>query len=115
MTNQKKLSSYDYFMAVQVSMHSSYIVDSYDNIPDEDDAHEKVEKVERWEGLSKEAKTVIQMILGSPAEILELIITPTTGRISKESKKKLFTYFRKQWGWKTKTIFEEIEQWVESL
>ena len=114
MGNKNKLSSYDYFLAMQVASDSSYVY-SYENIPDVSNAQEELEKQEKYEGLSGEARTIIDMIISSPAEILDLIITPTTGKISREAKKKLFTFFRKQWGWKTKTIFREIEQWTNQL
>ena len=71
-------------------------------------------KKQQFNNLSEEAKEVIQLILNSPTEILELIKTPKQNRITRTRVKK---YFSTVWHSKfiTEKTIEEIEEWVQEL
>lgn len=71
-------------------------------------------KEEAWNGLSNEAKEMVNVVLNSPSEILELISTPKSGNITKRSIRKYFSII-----WKSRIItnltIKEITRWVNKL
>ena len=70
-------------------------------------------KKQQFNHLSEEAKEVIQLILNSPTEILELIKTPKQNRITRTRVKK---YFSTVWHSKfiTEKTIEEIEETLDT-
>lgn len=69
---------------------------------------------EEFETLSKEAKEMVRTILFSPSEILHLITTPKTGKITIRGIK---NYFAKKWRSQfiADVTVEEIKTWVSKL
>lgn len=71
-------------------------------------------KKEAWENLSMEAKEMIDYILNSPAEIVDLLKTPKRKLLTKRSIRR---YFRRYWSSKfiTDITIKEITRWVNQL
>lgn len=69
---------------------------------------------EAWENLSTEAKEIIEVILDSPAEILEMLKTPKRRLLTKRSIRK---YFRSRWNSKfiADMTIKEISVWANQL
>lgn len=67
-----------------------------------------------FNSLSKEAKEVIQLILNSPSEILDLIKTPKQKRITKI---RIRQYLNRSWHstFITDLTIQELEEWVKLL
>jgi len=72
-------------------------------------------KKEAFENLSSEAKEVVNIVLNSPDEILQLICTSKFGMYSKDLLKK---YLHKNKGWenkKIKKVFRELSKYVNAM
>lgn len=71
-------------------------------------------KEEAWKELSGEAREMISVVLQSPVEILDLISTPTSKKITKGSIRR---YFNNIWNSKfiTDLVIKEIADWVNKL
>jgi len=67
-----------------------------------------------FNSLSEEAKEVIQLILNSPSEILDLLKTPKQKRITKV---KIRKYLITSWhsSFITDLTIQELEEWVKRL
>ena len=113
---RKQNTELDYIQVYQISKKDSYVYNTCDELEKPEQSIEKqcINK-DAYEHLSTEARSIIDIIVESPAEILELIFTPTTGKLSKEAKEKLFWFFNRKFKKKTKKIFNEITDWTDGL
>lgn len=71
-------------------------------------------KKQSFNSLSKEAKEVIQLILHSPSEILDLLKTPRQKRITKVKVRKYLTLLWHS-SFITDLTIKELEEWVKRL
>jgi len=71
-------------------------------------------KKESYQSLSNEAKYVIELCLNAPAEILDTIISPVRGVISKH---RIIRFCAKQWrnSRKTQAVFQELWEFVNNF
>lgn len=84
-------------------------------LPSDSNQEKSFLRREAFEKLSDEAKEVIDVLLNSSGEILQIICTSKFGMYSKRLLKK---YFHENKGWKNKKIektFREITHYVNAL
>lgn len=84
-------------------------------LPSDSNQEESYLRKEAFEKLSDEAKEVINVLLNSSGEILQMICTSKFGM---HSKRLLEKYFHENKGWKNKKIektFKEITHYVNAM
>jgi len=120
----KAVSSINYLRAIQILFgewksisHTDLIQEDSnecivkaDNLSPED----MLIKQEAYQRLSEEAKEVIMMIVSSPNEILDMLMTPKKKLLTQKS---IARYFKKIWmsEFITELTIKEIKQWVKNL
>lgn len=83
------------------------------SLPSKDNQEIEYLKKEAYLKLSKEAREVIQTVLDSPDEVLELFVTSKIGLYSKRLLKK---YFLKKWTpSRVERVFKELNIYVNEL
>jgi len=120
----KKVVSANYLSAYEILFGQWLRVDPCDYYEEEEDGAPLYNneltpvalllKEESWRDLSHEAKEMITVILNSPAEILNLMSTSKTKRITKRNVRK---YFYNVWKstFITDLTIKEISGWVDGL
>lgn len=120
----KNLIVENYYSAWEIMFGVWISIDPCDYYEEENDdfplsSHEPsclslILKEEEWKGLSNEAKEMVDTVLNSPSEILELISTPKLEKITKRSIRKYFSEI-----WKSRFItditIQEVANWVNKL
>lgn len=77
-------------------------------------AEKKIIKQQNFESLSREARELVMAIVNSPAEVLEIMKTPKTKKLTKRS---IRIYIRNIFKskWVADSILKEITDWVNGL
>jgi len=119
------LTEWEVLMAISASKEYNYIditdcAYSWGQTPDEyfasplESKNPNPEQILLWkelvESLSTEAKDIINIVLNSPAEVLEFFLSPITKKVSKEKVKQ---FFRKKFGGrKAEKTFKELKTFL---
>lgn len=115
---QNYQNAYDILYGQWLSVHPTDHIDVDKNegplYSDNISSEEKITKMENFAALSSEAKEVIKAVLDAPTELLSLLGTPKTKKMTAKSVKAYFTR-----RWRSKFIadltIKEITKWVTRL
>jgi len=110
-----KLSENDYRVAYEIFKNDCSADPEDEILPAKEISAEKaLIKIQAWERLSNEAKELIDIILNSPNEIVDLIATPRRHEVTVRSiHKHLAKVFKSNWV--AQQIIREIQEWVKHL
>lgn len=120
----KKANQYDYLIVYQYIINNGCAKISSENnteditdgliLPSVVNPEKELIKRDNYKNLSEEAKTIIDIVLNSPQEVLTLFTTPKHKRISLRRLKEILSK-----NWQSPIIvensIEEIKKWVKSL
>jgi hypothetical protein len=113
----KKLTETDYLTAYRISFEEMKIIDPHADdslISKQLSPEEAVIKQDSFDKLSKEARDIVNFILNQPNEILEILSTPKTKKITKNSiLKHLVNIFHSKF--LANKILKEISDFVKSF
>jgi hypothetical protein len=122
LTMTNKTNQFNYLVVYQYIRHGIELINCLENDCEEEGIileavsnpeHDFMKK-ESYERLSDEAKEVIDIVLNSPNEILELFTTPKQQKISAALLKNVLSKT-----WKSRfiveNVFKELKQWVNQL
>jgi hypothetical protein len=113
----KKLTEQDYLVAYRISSEEMKTIDPHadDNLISKQlSPEEAVIKQDSFDKLSDEAKEIVNFILSQPNEILEILSTPKTKKITKNS---ILKHLDKMFHSKflANKILKEISNFVKSF
>jgi len=127
--NGKHVNPYDYLTVIETCKKGVVELDrpvikgkmytedvtALDMMPGIDPSQEElIIKRDSFSKLSKESKEIIEIVLNSPADIIDCFITPKYNKISRE---KIKAYLVKE-GWNDKTVktcFQEIKDFCSAF
>ena len=112
-------TEWDYLNARRISDVNSYVpIEKAQVLSEQLSPEQEVIRRDNYQKLSSEARHVIKMILEAPAEMLQVMSTPITGRITKRSIEKFIAgYFwkRKCPDRRSKKIMRELSAFVRDF